>query len=261
VPEGSAPGPVVAERHGAVALVRIARPEVRNALDEATLEAVTAALEAADADPDIGAAVVTGGDRVFAAGADIRRMVERTAVDVIRGGQERRWRRLRQLGLPLVAAVNGYALGAGCELALVCDLVVAGDGARFGQPEIRLGILPGAGGTQRWARTAGKHAAMEVALTGRMVDADEARRLGVVSRVVPAHLTVATALALAAEIAAMPRLAARQVKRAVLAAFETPLEAGLELEREAFHVLLGTEDRLEGMRAFLEKRPPRFTGR
>jgi len=253
--------PVTVERHDAVVLLRIDRPEVRNALDEATMEAIAGALEEADADESVGAVVITGSNTVFAAGADLKVMVERTAVDVLRGGQGERWRRIRQVGLPMVAAVNGYALGGGCELALCCDIIVAGDTARFGQPEIKLGILPGAGGTQRWARLAGKHVAMELVLRGAMIDADEARRLGAVNHIVPPEQTVERALELAAEIAGMPRLAVRLAKQAVLRAFEAPLEAGLEAERQAFLLLLGTEDRIEGTRAFLEKRRPLFRGR
>lgn len=253
--------PVVVERHDAVVLLRLDRPEVRNALDEATMEALAAAVEAADADERVGAVVITGGERIFASGADLKVMVDRSAVDVVRSRQAERWRRLRQVLVPLVAAVNGYALGGGCELALLCDLVVAGESARFGQPEVKLGILPGAGGTQRWARAAGKHVAMEMVLTGRTIDADEAQRYGVVNRVVPDEHTVEVALALATEIAALPRLAVRLAKQAVLRAFDAPLEVGLDLERHAFHVLLGTADRVEGMRAFLEKRRPRFEGR
>lgn len=259
--DGDRSAPVTASRHDRVVLLRIDRPSVRNALDEATMEALAGHLEAADRDPEVGAVVLTGSDTVFAAGADLKVMVERTAVDVILAGQGERWRRIRQVLVPIVAAVNGVALGGGCELALCCDLIVAGETARFGQPEVKLGILPGAGGTQRWARTAGKYAAMDVVLTGRTLSADEALRLGVVNRLVPPALTVPTALALAAEIAAMPRLAVRLAKQSVLRAFETPLEAGLEAERQAFLVLLGTADRAEGMRAFLEKRAPSFTGR
>ena len=253
--------PLVIEHRGAVVLLRIDRPEVRNALDETTMEAIAAALEHADSDESVGAVVITGSDTVFAAGADLKVMVERTAVDVLRGGQGERWRRIRQVAVPLIAAVNGYALGGGCELALCCDIIVAGQGARFGQPEIKLGILPGAGGTQRWARLVGKHAAMELVLRGAMIDADEARRLGAVNHLVAPERTVEHALEIAAEIAAMPRLAVRLAKQAVLRAFEAPLEAGLEAERQAFLLLLGTEDRIEGTRAFLERRQPQFRGR
>lgn len=252
--------PVAVERRDRVVVVRIDRPQVRNALDETTLEGVATALEEADADEGIGAVVLTGGDRVFASGADLKVMLERSAVDVVRSRQAERWRRIRQVLVPLVAAVEGYALGGGCELVLCCDLVVAGESARFGQPEVKLGILPGAGGTQRWARTAGKHVAMDVVLTGRTLDADEARGYGVVNRLVPEGRALDVALELAGEIAALPRLAVRLAKQAVLRAFDTPLEAGLELERQAFYVLLGTADRVEGMRAFVEKRRPRFRG-
>jgi len=256
-----ASGPVSVTRHDRVMLLRIDRPAVRNALDEATMEAIATGLEAADRDEGVGAVVLTGSDKVFAAGADIKVMVEREAVDVMVGGQAERWRRIRQVLVPVIAAVNGFALGGGCELALCCDLIVAGESARFGQPEVKLGIIPGAGGTQRWARLAGKHAAMDLVLTGRTIGADEALRLGVVNRLVAPQLTVDTALELAAEIAAMPRLAVRLGKQAVLRAFESPMEVGLEAERQAFLVLLGTADRREGMRAFLEKRPPAYRGR
>jgi len=261
VTEGAAAGPVSVTRRDRVVLIRIDRPEVRNALDEATMEAIAAALETADRDESVGAVVLTGTEKVFAAGADIKVMVEREPVDVLVGGQAERWRRIRQVLVPIVAAVNGFALGGGCELALCCDLVVAGESARFGQPEVKLGIIPGAGGTQRWARLAGKHAAMDLVLTGRTIDAQEAVRLGMVNRLVPPHLCVEIALEVAAEIAAMPRLAVRLGKQAVLRAFESPLEAALDAERQAFIMLLGTADRREGMRAFLEKRPPVFRGR
>jgi enoyl-CoA hydratase len=252
---------ILVERRGGAGLITLNRPRVLNALSPHLIEEVGNALDGFDADPEVGAAVLTGGPQVFAAGADIADMVERTAVEQLLRDQTASWARVSDFTKPLIAAVNGYALGGGCELALMCDLVVAGEGAAFGQPEINLGIIPGAGGTQRWARTAGKQVAMEMVLFGDRIGADRAHQLGVVNRVVPAETTIDVAVELAQRLAAKAPLAVRLGKRAVNRALEMPLAQGLETERDAFYMLFASEDQKEGMRAFLEKRKPTFGGR
>ena len=222
---------------------------------------VTEALGEMERDGEVRAVVLTGGPRVFAAGADIGDMAERGPVDQLQRDQTGRWAAISAFTKPLLAAVNGYALGGGCELALMCDLIVAGDGARFGQPEINLGIIAGAGGTQRWPRTAGKYLAMEVNLTGQAITAQRAYQLGLVNRVVPAEMTIEVAKRLARTIAEKPPLAARLVKESVNQALETSLQQGLAVERRNFYFLFATEDQKEGMRAFLEKRRGHFKGR
>ncbi|TAN32916.1 enoyl-CoA hydratase [bacterium] len=244
-----------------IATVTLNRPKVLNALSPDLIRELNAALGELDADENVHAVVLTGGPRVFAAGADIADMADRTAVDQMRRDQTGRWAGVAAFGKPLVAAVNGYALGGGCELALMCDLIIAGDGARLGQPEINLGIIPGAGGTQRWPRTAGKYAAMEVMLSGAPVSAQRAYELGLVNKVVPAEMTVEVARRTARQLASKAPLALRMAKEAVLKAFEAPLSEGLAAERKSFYFLFSTEDQKEGMHAFLEKRRPSFRGR
>ena len=245
-----------------VALVSIDRPDVRNALNFALLAELADALQALDADDTCRVVVLTGvGDKAFAAGADIGELADQTPERLAADGNFDSWERIAAVGLPVIAAVRGYALGGGCELAMSCDLIIAGDDARFGQPEIRIGVMPGAGGTQRLARAVGRGLAMELILTGRMLGAEDARVAGLVNRVVPAAETVTVALDLAAQIAAMPPLAVRAAKQAILAAAELPLAEGLRRERAAFFALFATQDQREGMAAFLEKRPPTWTGR
>ena len=245
-----------------VALITIDRPAVLNALDFETLAQLTEALEAYDADPACRCIVITGaGERAFAAGADIGEMVEATPVTLEASNVFARWERIRRVRTPIVAAVRGYALGGGCELAMACDIVVAAEDAVFGQPEIKLGIIPGAGGTQRLTRALGKAKAMELILTGADLPAREAYARGLVSRLVPREETVPAALALAAQIAAMPPLAVRAAKEAVERAFELSLAAGLEFERRNFYLLFASADQEEGMRAFVEKRRPDWQGR
>ncbi len=244
-----------------IATITLDRPKVLNALSPELISELTQALQELDADEGVRAAVLTGGPRVFAAGADIGDMAERTPVDQVKRDQTGSWARVAAFTKPLIAAVNGYALGGGCELALMCDLVIAGDSARFGQPEINLGIIAGAGGTQRWPRTAGKAAAMEINLTGRPVTARRAHQLGIVNRVVPAETTIVIAQQLARELAAKPPVALRMAKDAVNQAFETPLASGLLHERKNFYFLFSTDDQKEGMKAFLEKRKAAFKGR
>jgi len=250
------------EAAAGVALVTIDRRDALNALNGAVMDGLLAALTGLDADPACRAIVVTGaGTKAFAAGADIREMADQTPETIGAAGHFARGAELRTIGLPIVAAVRGFALGGGCELAMACDVVIAGEDARFGQPEIKLGVIPGAGGTQRLTRAIGKARAMELVLTGRMVDAHEAERLGLVSQVVPAEETLDRALELAVRIAAMPPLAVRAAKAAVNAALELPLTAGLAFEEQRFFALFGSADQKEGMAAFLEKRPPSWTGR
>jgi enoyl-CoA hydratase len=244
-----------------IATVTLNRPKVLNALSPGLIGEVSDALRELEADDRIRAVVLTGGPRVFAAGADIGDMAERTAAEQIQRDQTGRWSVISGFSKPLIAAVNGYALGGGCELALMCDLIIAGDTARFGQPEINLGIIPGAGGTQRWPRTAGKYVAMETMLAGTPITARRAHELGLVNKVVPAEMTVTVAQRVARQLAEKPPLAVRLAKESVLKAFETPLAEGLAGERKSFYFLFSTEDQKEGMRAFLEKRKGVFKGR
>src|SRR6202165_3862246 len=244
-----------------IATITLNRPKVLNALSPDLIGEVSQALREVDADDTVRAVVLTGGPKVFAAGADIGDMADRTAVEQLRRDQTGRWAGIAAFGKPLIAAVNGYALGGGCELALMCDLIIAGDTARLGQPRGNPGIIPGAGGTQRWPRTAGKHAAMEVMLIGAPVTARRAYELGLVNKVVPAEMTVSVAQRFARQAAEKPPLALRMAKAAVLKAFETPLTEGLAAERKSFYFLFSTEDQKEGMHAFLEKRRGVFKGR
>jgi len=247
---------------GGVALVTLDRPEVLNALDYQTLGELVEALESLDADESVRCVVITGaGDRAFAAGADIKEMADATPVTLTVANNFARWERLRRVQVPLIAAVRGFALGGGCELAMACDMVVAADDATFGQPEIKIGIMPGAGGTQRLTRALGKAKAMEMILTGRNLSAFEAHERGLVSQIVAREETVPAALALASEVASMPPLAVRAAKEAVNRAYELSLEAGLEFERRNFFLLFASDDQKEGMRAFMDKRKPSWKGR
>jgi len=257
LPAPSAAGPL-----DGVALVVLDRPQVLNALDFALIAALTDVLEALDADPDCRVIVITGaGDRAFAAGADIGELAAQTPTTLTVDDHFHRWERIKRIRKPLIAAVRGYALGGGCELAMTCDMIVAGEDAQFGQPEIKLGVMPGAGGTQRLTRAIGKAKAMELVLTGRNLGAREAETHGLVTSVVPSEETVPAALELAARIAAMAPVAVLAAKAAVNRAEELSLEAGLEFERRNFYLLFATEDQREGMAAFTEKRKPRWQGR
>jgi enoyl-CoA hydratase/carnithine racemase len=252
---------VSAEVRGGVGLARLDRPEVRNALSPELMEELVSTCERWDEDPDVRCIVIAGGDDWFAAGADIRVMAQRTFAEALTSPTARFWPRLAAIRTPLVAAVSGYALGGGCELALACDMIVASEEAQFGQPEILLGIIPGGGGTQRLARVMGKQRAMELVLTGRRITASEANELGIVTKLAPPDAWLDAALELAATVAERPALAVRLGKQAVLAAEETAMTAGLDHERRLYELAMATEDRVEGMTAFLEKRKPEFRGR
>ncbi len=252
---------ILVERDERVGIVTLNRPRELNALNTQLIGELGEALETFDRDPDIGCIIITGaGEKAFAAGADIKEMADKTPVEMLTGSFEA-WERIRRIHTPLIAAVNGYALGGGCELALHCDMIVASENARFGQPEINLGIIPGAGGTQRLARVLGKYRTMELILTGAQITAQELAALGLINRVVPQGEHLTEALKLARTVAAQAPIATRLAKDAVLAAFETSLEEGLEAERKNFFLLFSTEDMREGMRAFVEKRKPQFKGK
>jgi enoyl-CoA hydratase/carnithine racemase len=253
--------PVLSEVDGAVAVARLNRPEARNALSPELMEQLAGLVEGWDADPAVNCIVIAGGDDFFAAGADIRVMAERSFQETLVHPSARFWPRMAACRTPLVAAVSGYALGGGCELALLCDLVVASETAEFGQPEILLGIIPGGGATQRIARVVGRQRAMELVLTGRRFHAEEALALGLINQMASKRKWLSQALDLAQVVARRPPLAVRLAKQAVLAADETGLEAGLAQERRLYELSMATEDRVEGMKAFLEKRRPDFKGR
>ena len=246
---------------GHVALLQLNRPEARNALSPEMMEQIAAALERLDPDPEVRCVVIAGSEKAFAAGADIKAMAERSFAEALRHPAASFWRRLAAIKTPMVAAVSGYALGGGCELALACDIIVAAESAKFGQPEINLGIIPGGGGTQRLARVLGKQRAMELVLTGRRFGAEEARAMGLVNRVVEDASWLDEAMALARAVAEQPPIASRLAKQAVLVAEETALSPGIENERRLYELAMATEDRVEGMNAFLEKRPPSFEGK
>jgi enoyl-CoA hydratase len=252
---------ILVDRDRPTAVITLNRPKALNALNPTLMAELIDALRKLDQDDDVGAVVLTGGPKVFAAGADIQDMATRSAVDQLLGDYTGSWARVTSFSKPLIAAVNGYALGGGCELALMCDLIVAGDSARFGQPEINLGVIPGAGGTQRWPHSVGKYVAMEVVLGGDPLPAERAYQLGLVNRVVPAEDTIKVAVDIAKRLAAKPPVALRMAKESVNKALEMPLAEGLAIERKNFYFLFATEDQKEGMRAFLEKRPGEFKGR
>ena len=237
------------------------RPDARNALSSALMAELVRHLTQADADPATRAIVLTGGPIVFAAGADVKEMASHDAVSILSDPRAGAWKAIRETVTPLVGAVNGFCLGGGCELAMACDILIAGESARFGQPEINLGIIPGAGGTQRLPRTIGRSRAMQMVLTGDFMSASEARTLGLVSEVVPPEITIRRAIEVASAIAAKPPLAVHAAKQAVRAAEELPLAEGLRLERALFCQLFATEDRREGLAAFAEKRKPDYKGR
>ena len=244
-----------------VAAVELYRPAAMNALNIPMMEEILHACQSLDADSGIGCIVIHGTSKVFAAGADIKEMEEADTIEMVLRDQFATWERIRLIKKPIIAAVSGYALGGGCELAMLCDIIVASDKARFGQPEINIGVMPGAGGTQRLTRALGKSRAMEVILSGEMISAVEAHACGLVSRVVSSSVYLEEAIALAKTIASKPPMAVRMAKEAVNAAEEKLLDDGLELERKNFYLLFASQDRKEGMNAFVEKRKPTWSGR
>jgi len=253
---------VLSRTDGHVAVVTLNRPKVLNALSLDLMIQLVETLERYDLDPNIRCIVLHGaGDRAFAAGADIGDMAEATVVDMYERNQFARWEKIKRIRKPIIAAVSGFCLGGGCELAMHCDIIIASESAKFGQPEINIGVIPGAGGTQRLSRTVGKFRAMELILTGRFMTAQEAHAIGLVTRIVPVETFVEEAVKLAREISERPPMAVRLAKEAVLKAFETPLSEGLEYERKLFYMLFATEDQKEGMKAFFEKRKAEYRGK
>jgi enoyl-CoA hydratase len=249
---------IIVETRGKVGLIRLNRPAALNALNRALMRELTAALDAFEADTAIACIVITGSDKAFAAGADIKEMVDKSFADAYLGDFAADWHRAATVRKPVIAAVAGFALGGGCELAMQCDLIIAADTAKFGQPEIKLGVIPGVGGTQRFTRAVGKAKAMDIMLTGRMMDAAEAERSGLVSRIVPAASLLDEAIKVAETIASMSLPSVLGAKEAVNRAFETSLAEGVRFERRVFHSLFATADQKEGMAAFIAKRPPKF---
>ncbi len=250
---------IIVERRGRVGIVRLNRPQALNALNVTLMDELLGAVEAFDADAGVGCILITGSDKAFAAGADIKEMADKTYIDIFRADYTADYERLTRVRKPVIAAVAGFALGGGCELAMMCDFIIAADTAKFGQPEIKLGIIPGIGGTQRLTRAVGKAKAMDLILTGRMMDAAEAERSGLVARVVPAASLMEEAMKVAETIAALSQPSLLAAKEAVNRSLETSLAEGVRFERRVFHALFATKDRKEGMTAFIEKRPPRFT--
>jgi enoyl-CoA hydratase len=248
-------------RDGFVATVQLHRPKVLNALNLELMIELVETLESLDADPEIRAIVLTGSERAFAAGADITEMADATAIDMLMRDQFARWDRIRKIKKPIIAAVSGFALGGGCELMMHCDIIIASETARIGQPEILIGVMPGAGGTQRLTRAVGKVLAMEMVLTGRQITGEEAMKAGLVNKVVPVEFYLEEAQRIAREIADRPPVAVRLAKESVLKSFDTTIEMGLEFERKNFYLLFASEDMREGMAAFVEKRKAEWKGK
>jgi enoyl-CoA hydratase len=252
---------ILAEKRGSVGLITLNRPEARNALNDQLLQELEKALESFDADDSMSVLVVTGNEKAFAAGVDIKEMAVKSMIEMRDKDRLAVFDRIKAIGKPIIAAVSGWALGGGCELALACDMIVASETAKFGQPEITIGVIPGAGGTQRLTHTVGKALAMEMILNNRTLSAEEALQFGLINRVVAADRYLEEALKLAEEIAARAPAAMRAAKKMILQAYEQPLSEGLRLERQMFHNLFATEDQKEGMRAFIEKRKPVWKGK
>ncbi len=254
-------GFVLTQLDGPVALARLNRPDVLNALNVPLMDQLIAQFDAWDNDPAVRVIVLTGSDKAFAAGADIKEMADASVVDMYERNNLARWERIKRVRKPIIAAVSGFCLGGGCELAMHCDIIIASETAKFGQPEINLGVMPGAGGTQRLSKAVGKYRAMELILSGRFFSAAEAQTMGLVNRVLPVERYLDEAMALAREIAEKSPMAVRVAKEAVLRAFETGLTDGLDYERKLFYMLFGTEDQKEGMAAFVEKRKAKYKGK
>lgn len=252
---------ILVRREGRVGIVQLNRPQARNALNTELMAEVIAALQAFDADSETGCIVITGSDKAFAAGADIKQMAEASVVEMVDSPFIGYWDNLARIAKPVLAAISGWCLGGGCELAMACDLMIAAESAVFGQPEINLGIIPGAGGTQRLTRAVGKSVAMDMVLTGRRLSAQEALQFGLVARVLPDEGFLDAAVSIAAEIASKSPIALRMAKEAVNRSFEVPLAEGVHLERRLFNLLFATEDQKEGMAAFVAKRTPVWKGR
>ncbi len=246
---------ILTQKDGRVGIVQLNRPDVLNAISPDLMVELVDALETFDNDDTIGCLIVTGNAKAFAAGADIKRMADKSAVDMLLIDQLARWDRVRKLKKPIIAAINGFALGGGCELAMMCDMIIAGEGAKFGQPEISIGVIPGAGGTQRLTRAIGKARAMELILTGRMFGAQEAYDMELITKVVPDEVVLDEAKVLAKTIANKPGVAVKLAKEAILKSFDTTIEGGLDYERKLFYLLFASQDQKEGMTAFMEKRP------
>ena len=252
---------IIVETAGKVGIVRLNRPQALNALNAKVNEELSAAIDAFEADDGIACVIITGNEKAFAAGADIKEMAGKSYMDAFKGDFAANWDRVARMRKPVIAAVAGFALGGGCELAMQCDMIIAADNAKFGQPEIKLGIIPGIGGTQRLTRAIGKAKAMDLNLTGRMMDATEAERAGLVARIVPLASLMDEAMKIAETIASMSLVALMVAKESVNRAFETTLAEGIRFERRTFHALFATHDQKEGMTAFVEKRPAKFQDR
>ncbi len=244
-----------------VGKIQINRPDVLNALNIETMGEMLEALQTLDKDSGVGCMIITGNNKAFAAGADIKEMASASAIEMHIRDQFSTWDKIRKIKKPIIAAVSGFALGGGCELSMTCDMIVAAEGSKFGQPEVKLGVIPGAGGTQRLTRAIGKAKAMEMVLTGRMYSAKDMFDAGLVNRVTPDELYLEEAEALAKEIASMPAIAVQMAKESILKSFDTTIEGGLEFERKAFYLLFASDDMKEGMQAFIEKRPPQWKGK
>lgn len=251
---------IIITKESGYAIVQFNRPEVLNAINVQLMAELVDALESLDKDDDVRCFVLTGNEKAFAAGADIKEMADASAIEMLLRDQFARWDRIRKIKKPLIAAVSGFALGGGCELAMTCDMIIASESAKFGQPEINIGVMPGAGGTQRLTRAVGKAKAMEIVLTGKTITAEEALQWGLVNKVVPVEYCLQEAKNLAKDVASKPPIAVRLAKEAVLKAFDTTIEGGLEYERRNFYLLFASNDQKEGMKAFVEKRKPDWKG-
>jgi enoyl-CoA hydratase len=252
---------ILLTKESGYALIQFNRPEVLNAINMKLMEELVLTLEELDRESDIRCIILTGNEKAFAAGADIKEMAEASAMEMLQRDQFARWDRIRKIKKPIIAAVSGFALGGGCELAMTCDIILASESAKFGQPEITIGVIPGAGGTQRLTRAVGKYKSMEMILTGSMITAEEAKQWGLVVKVVPSERLLEEAKNLAKVIASKPPVAVRLAKEAVLKSFDTTIEGGLEFERKNFYMLFASEDQKEGMKAFVEKRKPEWKGK